>query len=940
MEQIRTFIYWLILSIVLLCDVDKIYASSSPAAIRQLTYTEGLKGEDVNKIYKDSRGLIWIATNRGVNCYNGHSVIPFRIDMSSSVVTQVKEFVELPNGTIYTATDCGIYSIDLAETDCKRQYHEIMSANAMCLVGDIIVVGANNGIYLCPSPKSSKYIPIEANIIAKNNQVNSVTSVNDSIIWFCTNDRVGRLKLPSMSLEMYDIDHNLFIGNLSTICHVGEVLFVGTEGSGVLKLGLCEQTLQASRYSPISCMAVNELSATGDSLLHVCSDALYTVDVRTDSLIDVRRSEIPGVSQPNGIYTYLHDEELGVDWMGYFVEGLSYRYHTHPLFATYKMGSFDTYGINVRSFCINDNNILIGTREGLYCINEKRHTVRHFTSEELGASVVTNIVRWGEQFVLATFGGGVLAYNPVAERLERATLPVDGNFSRLVITPDSTSLIAASNLGIYIIDKDLRITKHYNSYNSELPNAHIPDVRFDQVGKAWISTLKGMAIYDPRTETIQASGFPHGYFNHEPNLSFNPSLDGDVIAFSTNKVYKASSDLSSYDSLALYTNPNVGAINFILPFADSLYWVGANNGLFLFDKHLQHFTQFNESDGLPSLRFSKQEYAYTPDGTLWMATNKGLAYLTPEAQGRLAGCVEGKTIMKEMLIDERQQPAGSLISLIDKQKIILRWNFVSELLTFTPLLLDFSYPSIRYYEYSLDGATYRNAGSENVVTLRKLSLGKHILCIRQAGREETETEYQIQVVPSSLFYFELLFIITLAITLYSINRWIKYRHCWREKMREKHELELYIASENAIRLYEERQSAQRREADEAKQRERDRRVSSKEYKELYRRVREYMDLEKPYKRSSFGLSDLAAAVGSSPTMLSLMLNQRASTTFYDFVAHYRVEEFKRMATSEKFAHLTVTAISERCGFKKSTFFATFKRIEHCTPAEWLANAKK
>ena len=93
MEQIRTFIYWLILSIVLLCDVDKIYASLSPAAVRQLTYTEGLKGEDVNKIYKDSRGLIWIATNRGVNCYNGHSVIPFRIDMSSSVVTQVKELI-------------------------------------------------------------------------------------------------------------------------------------------------------------------------------------------------------------------------------------------------------------------------------------------------------------------------------------------------------------------------------------------------------------------------------------------------------------------------------------------------------------------------------------------------------------------------------------------------------------------------------------------------------------------------------------------------------------------------------------------------------------------------------------------------------------------------------------------------------------------------------
>lgn len=97
-----------------------------------------------------------------------------------------------------------------------------------------------------------------------------------------------------------------------------------------------------------------------------------------------------------------------------------------------------------------------------------------------------------------------------------------------------------------------------------------------------------------------------------------------------------------------------------------------------------------------------------------------------------------------------------------------------------------------------------------------------------------------------------------------------------------------------------------------------------------------MELEKPYKRSAFSLFDLATAVGSSMTMLSLMFNQTAETTFYDFVAKHRIEEFKRMATNDKWNHLTVTAISERCGFKKSTFFAAFKRIEGCTPTEWLS----
>lgn len=907
------------------------YASVSPIDIRQITYTDGMRGEDVNKILKDSRGLVWIATNKGVNCYNGQTVVPFGIEDSDAAV-QVKSLVELPDGNLFAGTTNGIYHINLTQTCCNRVYPDITGVNDLCVAGESIIVGADRGIYVCsPSTSQTTHIPVESNMMAKNNQVNDMAVVKDSIVWFCTNDRIGKLSLTTMAIQMYEVDHNLFVGNLTALCRIGESLFVGTEGSGVLQVVVDGQMLNACKYTPADCIVVNELTATNDSLLHVCSDALLTINVKTSSMVSPSRRSL----DINGVYSYYHDEELDIDWIGYFVEGFSYNYYIQPLFATYRMGNFDTHNINVRSFHINGDDILIGTREGMYCINETKQSVRCISPEELGAHVVTNISYWGGRFVIATYGGGLHTYDPEKQQLERATLPAEGNFSRLVINPDSSSLIAAGNLGLYIIDKQLRVTAHYDSHNSELSNTYIPDVHFDHTGKAWISTLQGMAIYDSRTGIVQTSGFPENYFNGEPNLSFNPSLDGQVIAFSTNKAYKAQTDLSSYTSLPLYESPDVGTINFIFPYADSLYWVGGNKGLFLFDQNLQSYTQFNESDGLPSLRFSKQECAYTPDGTLWMGTNKGLVYLTPEAQKRLTQRMAGNIMMKEMLIDGRKQDAGTLIGLTDHRHVTLRWNLTSEQLTCTPMLLDYSFPSIRYYEYALDGAPYRQTDNNNTINLNKLSLGKHRLRIRVAGREETATEYHIHVVPSTLFYFELLFLATLAIALYSIYRWYTYRQCLRAKMREKHNLELRLAGENAVRIHEQQQMVQKREVEEAKQRERDRRTSSKEYKELYHKVKEYMELEKPYKRSSFGLSELASAVGSSPTMLSLMFNQRASTTFYDFVAQYRIEEFKRMATSDKFAHLAVTAISERCGFKKSTFFATFKRIEGCTPTEWM-----
>ena len=66
-----------------------------------------------------------------------------------------------------------------------------------------------------------------------------------------------------------------------------------------------------------------------------------------------------------------------------------------------------------------------------------------------------------------------------------------------------------------------------------------------------------------------------------------------------------------------------------------------------------------------------------------------------------------------------------------------------------------------------------------------------------------------------------------------------------------------------------------------------------------------------------------------------MFNHYLHQNFFDFINAYRVEEFKRKAVSEKYSQYTIAAISETCGFKRSTFFATFKKFEQCTPTDWL-----
>ena len=66
-----------------------------------------------------------------------------------------------------------------------------------------------------------------------------------------------------------------------------------------------------------------------------------------------------------------------------------------------------------------------------------------------------------------------------------------------------------------------------------------------------------------------------------------------------------------------------------------------------------------------------------------------------------------------------------------------------------------------------------------------------------------------------------------------------------------------------------------------------------------------------------------------------MLNQNMQTNFYDYINRYRLEDFKRKYRSANYSNLSTSALYEMCGFKKTTFFAAFKKFEGCTPLEWM-----
>ena len=902
----------------------------------------GLNGEHVNKVLKDSRGLMWIGTEQGLSCYNGKDITNFQMGEYPQAMV-VNDMIERPGGNIVVATSNGLFMTDFSTLTCQRICSAIKEASSLCLTEDGLFVGSNVGIYLCEDDQNARLFPLETNVISQSNAVNDLCRADKHHLWVCAEKKIVRFDTKTQKMQRISLTPHLKSGSTTSIVQIDNHLYIGTTGDGLLRYDIKNQ--QLAPYDILSISFIRDLNMGTDGILYVSGNEPYKIDTRNGRILaeygkqNNAKSDIELPS--DGCRTYWHDNQLDISWFGFFLEGFVHNFRVRPLVHIYRYKDFDSSQLQVRSFCIHGNDILIGTRIGFFHINEQKDLVRHFTPDELGANIVTNICWFADRFVLTTYERGMRIYNPETQALN---IPQGdeglaiGHFSQISITPNQERLMAASNLGLFVFDNHWNYLRNLNYRNSKLPDSYISSLFLDMQGKAWIGTIQGLCIYDPMQDLIIASGFPEGYFNNEPSLAFNHASDGDIIAFTGNRIYKSRIDLSHFEADTLLP---CGVINFIVPSGKD-YLVGSSMGLFLFrhpQKHVElPFTpdvvQLTEADGLPGLSFNKQEVQRTEDGTLWMANSKGLIYITPEQQHHLADSIPARIMLYHLSIDDREQGMNTLLSLISKPQISLSWNFVSKKLSFTPLLLDYAQHTGRYYQYSIDGGKWQPALDGNKESVSRLGLGKHSLTIQLVGHPETATTYTVSVWPALQFYCEVIFLALLLLSFWALT-WMRKRIVKRrQKLHLKHQLEREIAAKNAVRDLLQQQENQRQAYEREQEEMRQQRTASREFRELQHRVKAHMELERPYRSVKFRLSDLAKAVGSTPTTISLMLNQNLNTNFYDFVNRYRLEEFKRRSKDERFNHLTMQALAEQCGFKKTTFFAAFKKFEGCTPGEW------
>jgi TolB-like protein/YesN/AraC family two-component response regulator len=101
-----------------------------------------------------------------------------------------------------------------------------------------------------------------------------------------------------------------------------------------------------------------------------------------------------------------------------------------------------------------------------------------------------------------------------------------------------------------------------------------------------------------------------------------------------------------------------------------------------------------------------------------------------------------------------------------------------------------------------------------------------------------------------------------------------------------------------------------------------------------------MQEEKAFLDPKLSLRHLAELLNIHPNKLSWLINHEIGKGFNDYVNHFRLKEFQRLALNEDYKHLTLLGLAFESGFNsKSVFNDYFKKSVGTTPKKWISSAK-
>lgn len=580
----------------------------------------------INAVYQDRKGFIWIATENGLNKFDGTRFSIYRhnaTDSTSLKNNYVRTLFEDSRGNFWIGCINGLQRYDRA-TD---NFHELFisrkdgrkNPHITSIIerrnGDLWIATSGQGAISLKKNSNPASFHIETELTDRigSNYLNVIFEDSRQNLWIATEEKgLYRYSPESKELKSYKAPYHIAGDDVSAICEDAHgQIFVGTLTKGLFRLS----SRQEGNFEPVlyqNRMNLNIrtliIDTRGKLIIGTDGEGVKEYQPQQDIIVDSEINAGPFDFSKSKVHSLIEDKDHNL-WLGIFQKGL--------ILVPGISNKFDYYGYKsihnntIGSSCVmaihtdEQATIWIGTdNDGLYAINDQGKQLRHYTHQAGNPQSVPGTILClyedsNQELWLGSYFNGLARMNKQTGTCQDATSLLQGNLnagkpkvSCIIEDKNKNLWVGTYGSGLYKINLPTQHVTYYESTRNEnddwsinrLPNDWISYLLEDREGMIWIGTYKGLAVLNPQTDN---------FINYKKQ---NNLLPGYVV-------------------YSLLENSN-GEI-----------WAGTSEGLVCLNKDRLTPVLFTTADGLPSDIICG--LAEDEKKNIWISTHQGISKLNP-----------------------------------------------------------------------------------------------------------------------------------------------------------------------------------------------------------------------------------------------------------------------------------------------------------------------
>ena len=761
------------------------FSQAPSIQVQHLSMEQGLSQNRLYAITQDKYGLIWVATEDGLNRFDGYKVEVYRYERGNknSLPNNVIRCLFLDaDGILWIGTGNGLSRYNYQSNSFQSFFYDSkassVSSNSISVIKEdkygTLWIGTNTGLY--SFDKKNRHFHRFAHNSNSNsiseNYINDIEFAPDGKMWITT----------SNGLNCLDIAKKKFTSFFNAPNDTGTLSGNNLSKMAIDKFG----NLWISVYQTLALECFDtrtnrtrHFTSFIEKQKHIPSNYLRDIFIDSKGRFWIATNAaglILFLPERNVYYEYQADildqkklqsnrisgifqDQSGMIWLSTFAG--AERFHPdESKFILYRFPSNgpETFAYkSVRTIAEDSSHRLwIGSSNGVYVLDRQAGTYTNYQwkrndRNSLNDNDVYSLCLDSSGNMWVGTVSGLNFFNPFRKSFREVYSQQD-TFKRVAcvhrIVPDANGdLLVGSSAGLSVYD--FKNDKAYGLVNNAI-RAVWPDKR----GILWIGTITdGLIKYNRFTKKIQ----------HFTNVSDDTSsiaanhvssiiqdYDGKIWAGTIAGLCRFDETTGKFTTFTEKNGlPNINVTQLMVDDKNRI-WMGTYRGISMLNESRTNFTNYDPTDGLQGYEFIPGSAFKTHDGYFCYYGKNGFNLFHPDSI-RKNNFIPPVILKRIMIFDEELKMPNSFTNL-KSLKLSYKQNFFS----FEFAALNYDHPEKNQYKYQLIGFDKKvvHNGTNRIFSYTNVPHGTYTLKVTASNNDEVwnETGYELQIVITPPFW--------------------------------------------------------------------------------------------------------------------------------------------------------------------------------------------